>query len=340
MALVKAGDVDAFVARPDPARPIALVFGPDAGLVSERVEALLRASVPDPKDPFAITRLNGDDLAGDPARLVDEALAIPMFGARPAIRVRAGGRNFVPALETLVAAKPRDCRVVIEAGDLKKSAPLRAFAERAPLVAALPCYADSARDIERLIDQEMRGAGLTIAPDARAALTALLGGDRRASRNELHKLSLYAHGSGAVTMEDVLAVVPDASSLAMDAVVDAAFAGQLREVETQFGKAMGAGTFAGQVIGAALRQCYQLHKARLAIEQDNVPISDAVGPQVFFKRKPVVEAALKLWTSGRLTGAMQALAATALQVRLSPALAETAGRHVLLQLARGARQAG
>lgn len=339
MALVKAADVDAFVARPDPARPVVLVFGPDAGLVSERVEALLGASGPDPKDPFAVVRLNGDDLAGDPARLVDEALAIPMFGARPAIRVRAGGRNFVPALEMLVAAQPRDCRVVIEAGDLKKSAPLRAFAERAPLVAALPCYADSAREVERLIDQEMRAAGFTITPDARAALTALLGVDRRASRNELHKLSLYAHGRGAVTMEDVLAVVPDASSLAMESVVDAAFAGQVREVETQFGKAVAVGTSAGAVIGAALRQCCQLHKARLVVEQDAVPISDAVGPQVFFKRKAVVEAALKLWTSARLAAAMKALAAAALQVRLNPALAETTGRHVLLQLARSARHA-
>ena len=32
MVAVKAADVDAFVARPDPARPVVLVFGPDAGL--------------------------------------------------------------------------------------------------------------------------------------------------------------------------------------------------------------------------------------------------------------------------------------------------------------------
>ena len=40
----------------------------------------------------------------------------------------------------------------------------------------------------------MRAAGLTIAPEARAALIPLLGGDRLASRSELRKLALYAHG--------------------------------------------------------------------------------------------------------------------------------------------------
>ncbi len=58
----KTADVDAFVARPDPARPVVLVFGPDAGLVSERVNALVKASVDDPNDPFALARLEGEDL--------------------------------------------------------------------------------------------------------------------------------------------------------------------------------------------------------------------------------------------------------------------------------------
>src|SRR6185312_7972267 len=147
MTLVNARDVEAFAARPDPARPIVLVTGPDAGLVSERVEAIVRASVDDPRDPFAVTRLAGDELAADPARLVDEAQAIPMFGGRRAIVVRAGGKSFIPALETLIAANVRETRVVIEAGELRRNAPLRVLGERAKTVAVLICYADTERDL-------------------------------------------------------------------------------------------------------------------------------------------------------------------------------------------------
>src|SRR5262245_38320585 len=63
MVALKGADIDRFVARPDPARPIVLVFGPDTGLVRERAEALVRASVDDPKDPFQLARLDGDELA-------------------------------------------------------------------------------------------------------------------------------------------------------------------------------------------------------------------------------------------------------------------------------------
>ena len=141
MVALKAADVDQFVARPDPAKPIALVFGPDAGLVRERADALIRSAVDDPRDPFALALLEGDALADEPERLVEEAHTVPLFGGRRAILVKGGGRNFSPAVERLLAAPPGvDCRVVIEAGDLKRAAPLRALCERAPIAAALPCY--------------------------------------------------------------------------------------------------------------------------------------------------------------------------------------------------------
>src|SRR5437667_9492147 len=149
MVALKGPQIDAFVAKPNPAQPIVLVFGQDAGLVRERAEALIRASVDDPADPFSLVRLEGDALAGDPTRLVEEATTIPLFGGRRAVWVKAGGRNFAPAVEALLAAASPDCRVVIEAGELRKTAPLRAVCERARNAAALPCYPDAERDPAR-----------------------------------------------------------------------------------------------------------------------------------------------------------------------------------------------
>jgi hypothetical protein len=59
MVAIKAADVARFVARPDPGKPIELIFGPDAGLVRERTDALLRGAVDDPRDPFATSTVAG-----------------------------------------------------------------------------------------------------------------------------------------------------------------------------------------------------------------------------------------------------------------------------------------
>ena len=93
MVALKASDAETYVARPDPARPIALLFGPDAGLVSERAEAIIRSAVDDINDPFALVKLTGDDLASDPARLVDEANTVPL----PTIPTTDLGKYFLPS---------------------------------------------------------------------------------------------------------------------------------------------------------------------------------------------------------------------------------------------------
>lgn len=340
MSALKSSQIDAFVARPDPACAVVLVFGPDAGLVAERAAAIVQASIDDAADPFAVTRFAGDDLAGDPARLLDEAQAIPMFGGRRAILVRAGTRSIAAAVEMLIAAPLTHCRVVIEAGDLRKNAPLRVLAERAREIAALPCYADTPQDVARVIDEEMRAAGLTVTEEAREALAALLGGDRRATRNEVRKLALYARGRQSVGLDDVQAVVADAAGLAVDTVLDAAFAGQAAEVETQFERLRAAGTPVGTIIGAGLRHAAQLHRMRLALEGGAGVDEVLRQSRIHFRRGAIIKAALRRWSAPRLAAAMERLADTLLALRrvgLKPE--ESLARHALLTLARAARGA-
>jgi DNA polymerase-3 subunit delta len=339
MAAVKAGDVDSFLARPDPARPVILVFGPDAGLVSERVNALIKASVDDVNDPFALVRLEAEELSANPARLVEEAQTIPLFGGRRAVWAKAGSRNIAPAVEALLALPTSESRVVIEAGDLRRNAPLRVLCERAKNAAALPCYADGERDLARLIDAEMRAAGVALKPDARAVLMPLLGGDRAASRSEIRKLTLYAHGRGEIDVDDVSAIVSDASALALDELVDTAFAGRPAELEAQLAKVRTAGTAVGSIFFAAQRQLAQLHKWRTAIESGAQFSLEGVQPPLHFRRKNLVEAALRQWNAARLAAAMAELAEAVLSSRRTPALADTIAERALLALAVKARRA-
>jgi DNA polymerase-3 subunit delta len=340
MVALKSRDADAFLARPDAAHPVVLIYGPDAGLVRERIDALVKLSVDNPGDPFSFIRIDGDDLAAEPQRLIEEASTIPLFGGRRAILVRTGSRNIVPAVEPLFSSQIIDCRVLIEGGDLKRNAPLRTLCERAKTAAVIACYADDERSLGRLLDDELRAAKLTIAPDARATLLPLLGGDRRASRSEIQKLILYVSGRDRVTLDDVLSIVTDASAEALDGIIDSAFAGKLPDVETEFAKARAAGTHPGVILSAALRQLSQLHRLRLAADggQGISAAVEGARPPIHFRRKPLIEAALKNWSGDKLLQAMQQLARAVLDSRRQPMLAETIAHRSLMALATAARQ--
>ena len=236
----------------------------------------------------------------------------------------------------------RSCRIVIEAGELRPESPLRKSCERAKTAVAIACYPDAERDLAKLIDDELRVSNLKIAQDARASLMALLGGDRQASRNELHKLTLYSHGKGEVTLEDVMAVVSDASELKIDPIVDGAFAGKPELVESEFAKAMVAGTYPGVIISAAQRQAAWLHKSAIAMAEGtpSSAILDGGFPRLHFSRKAIVETALRNFDQTRLLLIIDQLATAALETRKQAALGAVIAQRVLLSIAVNAKRRG
>jgi DNA polymerase-3 subunit delta len=111
-------------------------------------------------------------------------------------------------------------------------------------------------------------------------------------------------------LDDVVAVVADASALALDGVIDAAFAGRTADTEAQFSKAVAAGTSAGTILSWAVRYVTQLHKARLALDagEDTFAAMRSFIPPIHFRREAMVKAALNSWTAPRLERAMELLA--------------------------------
>ena len=59
---VQAGRADAFARSPDDNATAVLVYGPDLGLIRERVEALVTSVLKDEADPFRLTDIDGDTI--------------------------------------------------------------------------------------------------------------------------------------------------------------------------------------------------------------------------------------------------------------------------------------
>lgn len=340
MVAIRNQDADAFVARPDAKRSVVLVFGPDLGLVRERVDILLKNAGSDTADPFSVVTIEGDVLASDPGRLADEARTLGLFGGRRLVHVRAGSRSFSEALDSLLADPPQDALVVIEAGDLKRGAPLRKSVEASPAGAAIPCYADNERDIARLITRTLGEAGVAIDNDARETLLSLLGADRLATRSELEKLVLYAGEKKRIAYDDILAVIADASALALDDIVDAAAAGDTDSALTAYSKAVAEGIPASTVIGAAIRHVANLHRMSLRVERGESPTRVVEDPalRIHFSRKPRFERALGRLGPTALEQSLTALGAALLASRRTADLSGPIAEREILALARGARR--
>jgi len=333
---IKPAEADRFLSRPDPAIRIVLIYGADEGLVAERSATFVKAVTGASDDPFSHIRLEPSALSEDPGRLADEAHAIPMFGGRRAISIRLSGNwQIMPALEAIIAAPPADAWVVIAAGDLRKTSPIRRLAETSKAAAAVPCYADSARDLDRIIDEEARSAGLTIDLEARTALRDLIGGDRMQSRSEIAKLCLYAANDGRITLDAVRAVIGDASAFASDEAIDAVGLGSAADFARIYRRLVASGTPGFVVAGAAIRHFDFLHRARAAHDggASSGEIVARAAPPIFFKRREIVERQIALWPLARIERVLALLERTMIDSRLNAAIADEIVGQALLMAA-------
>jgi DNA polymerase-3 subunit delta len=337
MAQKKAHEVDRWLSRPESSFTLVLIYGPDRGLVSERARSFASRTGLPLDDPFAVVRLDASELDQQPGRLEDEARTVPMFADRRLIWVsNAGAHKALAAdVKALIDNPAPDAVVLIEAGELKKNASLRAIVEGASAGMALPCYADDARAIDLLIDDEVSKAGMSIGLDARQALKASLGGDRLASRGEIAKLLLYCLDKQKIEVQDVLATTGDVSATSNDEAVDAMLLGRAAELDLALSRHAAAGGHPFQSLAAAMRQFQSLQAMREAMERKGLSAAAAVAsarPPVFFARKKAVETALERFDGETVASALERLRDAVLQTRRRPDLAGVIVERTLLAL--------
>lgn len=339
------GRADGFVARPDPAVRAVLLYGPDTGLVRERLNGLTRAVAGAVDDPFRVVEIPADALRDDPARLRDEAAALSFSGGRKVVRVRDAGDTlaelFGAFAEDAARGAAGDALVVVTAGDLGPRSKLRAVFEGADRIAALPCYSDSAETVQAVAREMLKAAGLQVHPDALAWLVDHLGGDRELSRRELEKLILYKGGPGAVTEEDVLACVGDTAGFGLDDLVYALADGDQAAMQRVYARLVNEGTSPIGILTAVSRHLSRLHetRGRMAEGKSADAAAAMLRPPVFFKYKSRFAGQANRWSEALLARGLEIVTEAEVQAKSTDIPAEAVIERAFMQLAQVGRAA-
>lgn len=323
-----------------------LIYGPDRGLVSERAAEIAALSGVDLKDPFSVIRLDASDLSSQPGRIVEEMQSLGLFGGSRLVWIKGSmnEKSLIEALQILTDEPPDDSLLIVEAGELKKGAGTRKVADASRHIASVACYADDTRALNALIDSELSLSGLRLTPDARELLISSLGGDRIASRNEIRKLALYCQGQQSVEEHHVREIIGDASAISADEAIDAVLSGDRMQFLHAAEKIAQSKTPIFLVLQGCLRQFQLLDQMRTEMDEKKLQpaqVMQTLGRAVHFKRKPLLERALRTWTSSAIAREMNRLQMAVLQSRQRQALEESIALQLLLSITlQSARPAG
>jgi len=328
----------AFLKRPDEAITVALLFGPDEGLVRERADALVKAVLGDAgDDPFRLALLTADTIRKDPASLADEAAAMSLMGGRRVVRVRDAADGIAAALKSVLAiARSGDALLLLEAGDLGKASSLRKLCEADDKAAAIACYADGPREIAGLIRDTLRTQRISIDDDTVEYLVGNLGGDRAVTRQEIEKLVLYAGPGGRIALADAIASVGDSSVLELEDVIYDALDGRTATLDAALSRLFLEGQAPVSIMRAVMRHAQRLHfcAAQVAGGQPLDLVVRGLRPPIFFKYTDRFRRQAEQWPQDRCERLLTRLTQAELDLKRTGYPDETLCRHLLLHLAR------
>ncbi len=337
MAEIKSHEFEGLLKRKPLPYRIFVIYGPDRGLVSERAAELATLSGVDLQDAFSLVKLDAGDLSGQPGRIVEEMQSMGLFGGSRLVWIK-GAMNekaLVDALQILAGDPPSDSMLIVEAGDLKKGTGTRKVADASPRIGSVACYADDTRALNGLIDAELASSGLRLTPDARELLVSSLGGDRIASRNEIRKLALYCRGEEVIEEHHVREIIGDASAISADEAVDAVLSGDRTQFLHAAEKISHSKTPIFLVLQGCLRQFQLLDQMRAEMDEKKLQpaqVMQTLGRSIHFKRKPIMERALRNWSGPALAREMNRLQMAVLQSRQRQALEESIALQLLLSI--------
>ncbi len=335
---------DGFISKPDTNVRAVLIYGPDAGLVRERLNTITKSIAGSVDDPFRVSEFDAGALKDDPARLRDEAASMALTGGRRVVRIRDATDTVAELCGKWLASATGDAMVVFAAGDLPARSKLRLAFEEADNAAAVPCYADDNEAISRLVREMLKTAGLSISGDALDWLVDHLGGDRELTRREIEKLIMYVGGNAAgrtISEDDVLACVGDTSAVDLDGLIYAMADGDQATVQRIYARLTAEGTSAIGILTAASRHLVRLHEIRGKVADgrglDSAMMS--LRPPVFFKFKGRFQAQANRWTESLLARGLGVLTEAELAAKSTDMPTEAVIERALIQIAQAARSA-
>lgn len=266
-----------------------LVFGPEADLVSYRSEIISKKIIADLSDPFLVVNLSKQRIAADPAILVDEFMAMPMFGDRKLIMVKDVDLATTQALKLLFSNHSLQQQkignfLLIQAGDLEKSSALRKLCEDSQKFAAIACYQENTITTKRFIAEELQKRGLKFSTKVLEMLSEQCGTNRQMIISEVDKLDTFL-GQEKLVNESVIENLNGAEAeVSMNELVMSFASKNFTQSLLVTEKLFRGGAEIVVMLRFLSGYFQKLYLSKIEIEQDKISVEEVIRRrQIFFK---------------------------------------------------------
>jgi len=339
MATLKPTDLHLLAKRENTQFSAILLFGPNEAKIRAAAKQITLAIVGSLDDPFSIEFIEEKQLKDTPSILRDEAMSLSFTGDRKVITIKEPGPASIKQIPDYLSVNETQNLLLVEAGNLTKSAALRKLFEKAKNAACVAFYDDTPAELVSFTTEQFSKFGKSISQVNAKALVESVGNHRGLIEQEIEKLINFCGDLNEVCLADIESLSGDPLADSIEHLCDAAILGQSADALKQAEQLALTGTQPAQILNVI-----SLHLMRLLTmksEQNNgQPIDNLIRfarPPIFFKRQPIVKRQLSSWHDSSLKSAIKTVFEAITHTRQNPELSFTICERTILNLGRLSR---
>lgn len=263
----------------------ALFYGPDNGLIEYSITEISKL--------LGLTRQNLSYENTDASEINSALNNQSLFAEKELIIVKNMASNPNAKIKELFEKNHHNI-LIIAAGELTPSSPVRKLFESEKNLGSVGCYNDDENSIEQIIRQKLSAEGKRIEADAMRYLKSQLHGDRFIIINELEKLICFALDKAEISLEDVESVISSPAGAAPDRLCLYFMLGSNKNFFKELDQAIANNIPSIWAIRAIIRYYINAYSA-LNNMKEGMDIEKAISSvpnQIFFKYKPAFKKAI------------------------------------------------
>jgi len=189
-----------------------LVYGNDYGLISEKVQKIIKNSQEANFDEsFNFIKLDYDEVNSDISKLESEIYSICFNQHRKIIHLAHASASMKAELKEMLENNSSSI-VVVSSEELKPTSTLRKAFENSKNLACVACYHNSTAEIGQLIKKIFDNNGIVSDYNVHKYIEQKLGNDHQIAINEINKICLYFADTKKISLDDIVSFYTDTNS--------------------------------------------------------------------------------------------------------------------------------
>ena len=278
-----------------------LVYGENIGLKKD-IKKKIQFEIKQKNTNIEISSLYESDILEDTNNFYNAIYSGSLFGNTKIITLNNATDKTTRLVEDVTQKYPGNVFIIILSEILEKKSKLRNFFEKNEKTLCIPCYLDSARDLEIIIIEEFKKNNINLSKESINLLVEKSNFDRNNLRNEIEKIKAYTLNKKSIDVDEIKNLVNFSGEHKTDNLINECLSGNI----SQYKKIL------SELYINTLNQIFLLrilsNKMRRLLNMKEMENSynnldsllNACKPTIFWKEKPIVKKQLTIWNIKRL----------------------------------------